>query len=175
MKLLNFLIPTLVLSVASCDRLKLPAAAKELPGPGTHDLSASEFDAFIATPGKLVIVDFHAEWCGPCKQLGPVLEKVSAEFENEVVLGKVDVDQAGDLPGRLGVSSIPDVRLYRDGVMVERFVGAIPEAQVRERVNRHTFGLGAPPVPVKEGQEGQPEPTIRPMEKDWLPPGIERE
>lgn len=168
------LIPAIALGLSSCDKLKLAKKAEATVGPGVHELAASEYDSFIATHDKLVIVDFYADWCGPCRQLGPVLEKVAGEFDKDVVLGKVNVDQARELAGKLGVTAIPDVRLYRDGVMVDRFQGTIPEAELREKVNRHTFGLGAKSGTPKEGEEGKVEPAIRPMEKDWLPPGVER-
>ena len=80
-----------------------------------------------------VIVDFWAEWCGPCRTLGPILEKVAAESPVELV--KVDVDQNQELSQQFGVQGIPNVIGFRNGEPVTRFTGAIPEAQVREWVD----------------------------------------
>ena len=141
-----------------------------------RDLRGDEFDDFTRIGGRLVVVDFHAEWCGPCRQLGPVMEKLTNEFGGTVVLGKVDVDEERALSSRMGVSGIPDVRIYLNGKEVERFTGSIPEGQVRELFARHA------PLKVMVNSEeaapgggaGQGEPAVQPMSKDWLPPGMQR-
>jgi putative thioredoxin len=83
-----------------------------------------------------VVVDLWAEWCGPCKQLGPILERVIAETEGKVVLVKVDVDTNRQVAEAFQVQSIPAVYALRDGKVVDGFVGAQPEANVREFVAR---------------------------------------
>lgn len=166
---------------AFVDKAKESATASVTPsdkaptGPSVRDLTAAEFESFIASPGRLMVVDFHADWCGPCKTLGPVMERVAGEFPGKVYIGKIDVDQAGDLPGKEGVSGIPDVRLYRDGKLVDKFVGAIDSGRIRELFEKHSAGItvetgaaaeaGAPPAAAQ---------PIQPMKKDWLPPGMER-
>lgn len=83
-----------------------------------------------------VIVDLWAEWCGPCKTLGPILEKVVAEAEGRVELAKVDIEANRGLAASFRVQSIPAVFAIRDGQVVDQFVGALPEAQVRQFVER---------------------------------------
>lgn len=178
----------LCLAAPSCDKAKAlvdkakeSATASVTPsdkaptGPAVRDLSAAEFESFIASPGRLMVVDFHADWCGPCKTLGPVMERVAGEFPGKVYIGKINVDHAGDLPGKEGVSGIPDVRLYRDGKLVDKFVGAIGSDQIRELFQKHSAGItveaGSAAEAAAPPEAAEP---IQPMKKDWLPPGIER-
>lgn len=87
-----------------------------------------------------VAVDFWAEWCMPCKMLGPVLEKLAEEYKGKFVLAKADVEQTGAKAQEYGVSSIPNVKLFRDGKVVDQFIGALPEEQVKAWLEKN---LGA--------------------------------
>src|SRR5260370_9378915 len=90
-----------------------------------------------------VLVDFWAEWCGPCKQLGPVLEKVVKAAKGKVKLVKMDIDKHPSIPGQLGIQSIPAVFAFVNGQPIDGFMGALPESQVQafiERVTKDRIG-----------------------------------
>ena len=102
-------------------------------------------DVIEASRTQPVIVDFWATWCGPCKQLGPTLEKVVRDMRGAVRMVKIDVDQNQDLAAQLRVQSVPMVYAFKDGRPVDAFVGALPESQIRTFIQRLTAGVEAPP------------------------------
>ena len=103
------------------------------PHPHVHDVDTADFPQAVLQRSREVpvVVDFWAEWCGPCKVLGPLLEKVTAEANGAFELVKVDVDQNQALAGEFAVQGIPTVIAFRDGVPVSRFSGAVPEPALR--------------------------------------------
>ena len=84
-----------------------------------------------------VVVDFWAPWCGPCRILGPILEKLATEFDGDFLLAKVNTEDNRELAERYGIRSIPNVKIFRDGEVVDEFIGVIPEAQARAILRRH--------------------------------------
>jgi putative thioredoxin len=100
-----------------------------------------ETDVIQASLTTPVLVDFWADWCGPCKSLGPILEKVVDGYGGKLKLGKVDTDKEMQLAGAFGIRSLPTVVLVKDGQMIDGFMGALPESGVRAFVEKH---LGKP-------------------------------
>lgn len=104
-------------------------------------------DVVKASENRLVLVDLWAPWCGPCKQLGPTLEKVVNEAGGTVSLVKVDIDQNPQIAQALKVQSIPAVFAFKNGQPVDGFMGAVPESQIKEFIEKNSDGLvGASPV-----------------------------
>lgn len=101
---------------------------------GEANFETDVLQASLKTP---VLVDFWATWCGPCKTLGPILEKLAADYAGAFRLAKVDCDKEQQLAGMFGVRSIPTVVLIKDGQIVDAFSGALPESQVRAFLAKH--------------------------------------
>ena len=90
-------------------------------------LDSSNFDSVLATKNTPVMVDFWATWCGPCRMVAPVIEQVAEEYEGRAIVGKVDVDECGDLAMRYGVMSIPTVVVFVNGQPIAKQIGAAPK------------------------------------------------
>jgi putative thioredoxin len=114
------------------------------------DQQSFEADVLQASLTTPVLVDFWATWCEPCKTLGPMLEKLAAEYNGAFRLGKVDVDTQQELAGMFGIRSIPTVVLVKDGQVLDGFAGVLPESQLREFLSRHVQPLEAPAEPAEE-------------------------
>ncbi len=89
-----------------------------------QDVSAQEFDRIVSTSTLPVVVDFWAPWCGPCRMVGPVLEKLASDHAGKVTVIKVNVDQNQELAARYGIMSIPTVILFKGGKLVKQLIGA---------------------------------------------------
>ena len=117
--------------------LNADTAAK---GAAVKDTTTQTFvkDVIEESKRQPVLVDFWAEWCGPCKQLGPVLEKVVRAAKGKVKLVKMDIDKHPSIPGQLGIQSIPAVFAFVNGQPVDGFLGALPESQITAFIERVT-------------------------------------
>jgi putative thioredoxin len=106
--------------------------------PHAFDVSTAEFQEKVVAASQHVpvLVDFWAEWCAPCRQLKPVLEKLAAEYGGRFLLAKVNSDQNQELAGQCGVRGIPNVKAFVGGHLVDEFTGALPEAQVRAFIDK---------------------------------------
>lgn len=124
---------------------------------GEANFETDVLQASVTTP---VLVDFWAAWCGPCKTLGPILEKLAGEYAGAFRLAKVDCDKEQQLAGMFGVRSIPTVVLIKDGQIADAFSGALPESQVREFLTRHKVEPAARiEAPVQEVDDNSPPET----------------
>ncbi|MEM9708372.1 MAG: thioredoxin [Pseudomonadota bacterium] len=95
---------------------------------GTVAVTDETFEVEVKNSDIPVVVDFWAEWCGPCKQIGPALEELSDELQGQVKIAKVNVDENPDAPAQLGVRGIPALFLFKGGEVVSNKVGAAPKA-----------------------------------------------
>ncbi|HYF22160.1 MAG TPA: thioredoxin [Caulobacteraceae bacterium] len=98
----------------------------------TVKVTDESFEQDVLQAGKPVLVDFWAEWCGPCKQIGPALEQIAEELRDQVTVAKVNIEDSPMTPGRYGVKGIPTLMLFRDGQMTSMKVGAMPKQKILE-------------------------------------------
>ena len=96
-------------------------------GQYTKQISDASFEADVLKAPGLVLVDFWAEWCGPCKMIGPVLEELANEMQGKVTIAKMNVDENPAMAGKFGIRSIPTLMLFKDGQSVSTKVGALPK------------------------------------------------
>lgn len=96
-------------------------------------INSTDFPALVQDD-KLLVVDFFATWCGPCKKLSPTLDEVSEEFGDRVNIVKVNVDESEDLAMTYGIRSVPTVLFFKNGQQVDKFVGALPKSEIVSKI-----------------------------------------
>lgn len=96
-----------------------------------------DFDEQIIKGKGLILVDFWAEWCGPCRMVGPILDELAAEYEGQVTIAKLNVDENRQSSARFGIRSIPTILFFKDGAQVEQIIGALPKSAIKAKVQQH--------------------------------------
>ncbi|ADN77760.1 thioredoxin [Ferrimonas balearica DSM 9799] len=100
-------------------------------------LSDDSFETDVLKADKPVLVDFWAEWCGPCKMIAPVLDELAEEYGDQLTIGKLNVDQNSETPPKYGIRGIPTLLLFKDGQLAGTKVGAASKTQLKEFIDAH--------------------------------------
>lgn len=103
----------------------------------TTQITDKNFQQEVQDQQGIVLLDLWAEWCGPCKMVEPIVEEIAEEYQDRVRVGKLDVDQNQQTAQQLGVRSIPTLLIFKDGEQVDGLVGAVPKAQIVQRLEEH--------------------------------------
>jgi thioredoxin 1 len=100
------------------------------------EITDANFEQLIQSD-KPVLIDFWAEWCGPCRMVGPVVEELASEYEGRAIVGKLDVDANPQVSSKLGVRSIPTLLVFKNGQLIDKQVGAVPKHALAQKLEAH--------------------------------------
>lgn len=102
-----------------------------------QEFTDANFQEKVIDSDKLTMIDFWAEWCGPCRAIGPVVDELAQEYAGKVNIGKVDVDKNPEVSAEYGITSIPAILFVKDGKVVDKLVGAQPKANFVKKIEAH--------------------------------------
>lgn len=101
------------------------------------ELTDANFKETVLEKSGVAVVDFWAEWCGPCRMIGPIIEELAGEYEGKAVIGKVDVDTNQEVSMKYGIRSIPTILILKDGEVVDTQVGVTTKQALAEKIDKH--------------------------------------
>ncbi len=97
-------------------------------------LTDSNFDEIVNRNERPVVVDFWATWCGPCRMISPIIDKLAEKYEGRVSVVKCNVDESSDIPMKFGIRNIPTILFFKGGELVDKTVGAVPQAEIEKKI-----------------------------------------
>lgn len=100
------------------------------------EITDSNFDEVVLQSDKPVLVDFWAEWCGPCRMVGPIVDELASEYDGKAVVGKVNVDNNPDISVKYGIRSIPALLFFKNGQVVDQQIGAVPKSVLADKLTK---------------------------------------
>ena len=100
------------------------------------EFTDNAFESDVLTADTPVLVDFWAEWCGPCKMIGPIIQEIAGEYAGRIKVGKMNVDNNPVIPPQYGIRSIPSLLIFKDGAVSDQIVGAVPKNNITEVLDR---------------------------------------
>lgn len=100
----------------------------------TVEVTDSSFQELVVKSDKPVLVDFWAEWCGPCQMIAPILEELAVEFKDRVTIAKMNVDECSETPMEFGIRNIPTLLFFKNGQVIDKQVGAVPKSALKAKI-----------------------------------------